>query len=136
VSVSQELEAFRDRLKRALATRGVTQSELARRLDVRQATISQWFSQEAPAQPKAQQILRLPAVLEINGHWLLTGQGGLDDRPTEAQVILEGIRRILDTPRKPPRPDDEEAVRRSTRAHSEAGLARQHQTSLKETPSD
>jgi len=55
-------------------------------LDVRQATISQWFNSDAPAQPKAEQILRLPGVLEVNGHWLLTGEGGIDDRPTEAQV--------------------------------------------------
>ncbi len=134
--MSQDLEAFRDRLKRALMLRGVTQSELARRLNVRQATISQWFNQEAPAQPKTEQLLRLPRVLEINGHWLLTGEGGLDDRPTEAQVILEGIRRILETPRKPLLPADHEAAQRAARAHAEAGRVRQPQTGQKGSPAD
>ena len=114
----------------------MTQSELARRLNVRQATISQWFNQEAPAQPKAEQLLRLPGVLEINGHWLLTGEGGMDDRPTEAQVILEGIRRILESPRTRPLPADEEVARRASRAHAEAGRARRLQTTQKGNPPD
>jgi len=125
--VSEELSAFRHRLRQALTVRGITQSELARRVEVRQATISQWFSSDAPAQPKAEQLIKLPRALEVNGHWLLTGEGTMDDRPTEAQLILEGIRRILETPRTPLRPADAEESRRATKAHQQAARAQQLQ---------
>ena len=112
----------------------MTQSELARRIGVRQATISQWFSENSPAQPKAEQMVKLPHALEVNGHWLLTGEGTMDDRPTEAQIVLEGIRRLLEQPRMPLLPEEEDALRRAARAHGEAVQARRLQTAGKEKP--
>ena len=132
--MSEPLQEFRDRLRRALNRRGMTQSELARKIGVRQATISQWFSNDNPAQPKAEQMIKLPAALEVNGHWLLTGEGTLDDRPTEAQMVLEGIRRLLEQPRTPLLPEEQDALRRAARAHGEAVQARRLQTAGKEKP--
>ncbi|MEZ4416215.1 MAG: helix-turn-helix transcriptional regulator [Gemmatimonadota bacterium] len=90
------LAGFRDRLRLAMSIRGVTQTELGKRIGVRQATVSQWLSRTNPSEPKADQLLRLPEALGINGHWLLTGRGSMDDTPGEVEAKLEAIRRILD----------------------------------------
>lgn len=134
--MSEPLQEFRDRLRRALSLRGMTQSELARTIGVRQATISQWFSSESPAQPKAEQMIKLPGALGVNGHWLLTGEGTMDDRPTEAQMVLEGIRQLLEQPRTPLLPEEQQSLQRAARAHGEAVRARRLQTAAKEKPSE
>ena len=79
-----------------MSVRGVTQTELGKRIGVRQATVSQWLSRTNPSEPKADQLVRLPESLGINGHWLLTGRGSMDDTPGDVETKLEAIRRILD----------------------------------------
>jgi transcriptional regulator with XRE-family HTH domain len=64
---------FHNRLKQVLHDRGTTQSELARLLGVRAATVSDWFRQGT--MPGGAVMLRLPALLKVDGHWLLTGEG-------------------------------------------------------------
>ena len=132
--MSEPLQEFRNRLRRALSLRGMTQSQLAKTIGVRQATVSQWFNGESPAQPRAEQIIKLPEALSINGHWLLTGEGTMDDKPTQAQVILEGIRQLLEQPRTPPTPEEEGAIGSAARAHAEAARVRQLQTAGQEKP--
>lgn len=94
--VGDVLAGFRDRLRLAMSVRGITQTELGKRIGVRQATVSQWLSRTNPSEPKADQLLRLPDALGINGHWLLTGRGSMDDTPGDVEAKLEAIRRILD----------------------------------------
>jgi transcriptional regulator with XRE-family HTH domain len=65
-------DEFRARLRSALAGQGMTQSELARRLGVRDATVSDWFNRGT--MPGGAVMLRLPELLGIDGHWLLTGK--------------------------------------------------------------
>ncbi len=91
------LAGFRERLRSAMSVRRVTQTELGKRIGVRQATVSQWLSRTAPSEPKADQLVRLPDALGINGHWLLTGRGSMDDTPGDVEAKLEAIRRILDS---------------------------------------
>jgi transcriptional regulator with XRE-family HTH domain len=66
-------EAFADRLRRAIAMRGITQNELGRRLDVSQANVSAWTN--AANMPSGPVMLRLPSVLDVNASWLLEGRG-------------------------------------------------------------
>jgi len=68
-----ELTAFFERLRQVLADRGMSQADLARELGVGEATVSEWFTRGRV--PSGDVLLRLPAVLEVNGHWLLTGEG-------------------------------------------------------------
>lgn len=91
-------EGVRARLQKAMKARGVGVTELGRRLDVRQGTVSAWFDKKKkPAEPKAEQLAGIPRVLRISGHWLLTGEGAMDDAPGEAERLLGEIRRLLDT---------------------------------------
>jgi transcriptional regulator with XRE-family HTH domain len=65
---------------------GLTQTELARRLDVRDATVSDWFNRGTL--PSGSVMLRLPTVLGVDGHWLLTG-ASRDSAPIPAQLSEE-----------------------------------------------
>lgn len=61
----------------------MSQADLARELGVGVATVSEWFTRGRV--PNGDVMLRLPAVLSVNGHWLLTGDG-----PIEADVHGDG----------------------------------------------
>ncbi len=69
-------EAFRDRLKLAVEACPLEKQEIAKRVGLRRpGTLSTWLV-DGPdfAIPRGQQLLRLPGVLGISGHWLLTGE--------------------------------------------------------------
>jgi transcriptional regulator with XRE-family HTH domain len=68
-----ELSAFFERLRHLLEERRMSQAELARDLGVGVATVSEWFTRGRV--PNGDVLLRLPHVLAVNGHWLLTGEG-------------------------------------------------------------
>lgn len=63
---------FRARLREALERRGMSQTELARQLGVRVATVNEWLNRET--MPSGAIMLQLPRVLTVDGHWLLTGE--------------------------------------------------------------
>jgi transcriptional regulator with XRE-family HTH domain len=68
-----ELSAFFERLRQVLDDRAMSQADLARELNVGVATVSEWFTRGRV--PNGDVMLRLPAALRVNGHWLLTGEG-------------------------------------------------------------
>jgi len=68
-----ELSAFFERLRQCLDDRSMSQADLARELGVGVATVSEWFTRGRV--PSGDVMLRLPQVLRVNGHWLLTGEG-------------------------------------------------------------
>jgi transcriptional regulator with XRE-family HTH domain len=68
-----ELSAFFERLRQVLDDRGLSQADLARELGVGVATVSEWFTRGRV--PNGDVMLRLPGALQVNGHWLLTGEG-------------------------------------------------------------
>lgn len=80
---------FFRRLREAMAAREVTQQELARRLGTSPGTVSPWFRARNPSFPNTH-ILKLPKVLKVNGHWLLTGEGHMDAGPGE--TFAKGVR--------------------------------------------
>jgi transcriptional regulator with XRE-family HTH domain len=71
-----ELSAFFERLRQVLEDRGMSQADLARELGVGVATVSEWFTRGRV--PNGDVMLRLPHVLRVNGHWLLTAEGPRD----------------------------------------------------------
>lgn len=68
------VEPFLARLRLAMDQRGLTQRDLARALGVREATVSAWFQQGKL--PSGTTMLALPGALQVDGHWLLTGEQG------------------------------------------------------------
>lgn len=97
-----ELSTFFERLRLILDDREMTQADLARELGVGVATVSEWFTRGRV--PNGDVMLRLPHALEINGHWLLTGEGprepgwdlGQDPYARGAQDALVRVGRCLD----------------------------------------
>jgi transcriptional regulator with XRE-family HTH domain len=73
-----ELSAFFARVREVLAARRMSQMDLARELGVGAATVSEWFTRGRV--PNGDVMLRLPHVLAVNGHWLLTGEGLRESR--------------------------------------------------------
>jgi transcriptional regulator with XRE-family HTH domain len=65
-------QAFVVRLREGMVGRSMTQTQLARQLGVRDATVSDWFNRGT--MPSGSVMLRLPDVLGVDGHWLLTGK--------------------------------------------------------------
>jgi transcriptional regulator with XRE-family HTH domain len=62
-----ELSAFFERLRQVLDDRAMSQADLARELGVGVATVSEWFTRGRV--PNGDVMLRLPRVLDVNGHW-------------------------------------------------------------------
>ena len=89
-------QAFRDRLKLAVEACSLEKQEIAERVGLRRpGTLSTWLM-DGPdfAIPRGQQLLRLPGVLGVSGHWLLTGEGPM--RGGEDGLRLQVIRQIVD----------------------------------------
>ncbi|MCO8146150.1 helix-turn-helix domain-containing protein [Rhodovulum tesquicola] len=96
---SDETATFGDRLSGAREALGMTQTELAKRLGVRLATLTAW--EEDRAEPRANRLQMLAGVLNVSMMWLLNGQGdGLDGPPDEGTIpgdvraILSDIRQV------------------------------------------
>ena len=66
-------EGFRRRLREAVSMRGLSQAELARRLEVRRATVGEWLNHGRL--PSGATMLELPVLLEVRADWLLLGNG-------------------------------------------------------------
>lgn len=67
--------AVRRRLREAFERSGLTQEQLAKRCDASKAAVSDWFNPAKDAVPDGEKMARLPAALNVSGHWLLTGEG-------------------------------------------------------------
>ncbi len=88
--------AFRHRLRQAVEACSLEKQEIARRVGLRRpGTLSAWIG-DGPdfAIPRGQQLLRLPGILGVSGHWLLTGEGPM--RGGEDRLRLQVIRHIVD----------------------------------------
>jgi transcriptional regulator with XRE-family HTH domain len=81
-----EVDAFRMRLRKAIRRKGITQTVLARELGVRDATVSDWFNRGTV--PNGAILLRVPDILDVDGHWLLTGEGDPKRVPAEERSEL------------------------------------------------
>ena len=86
---------FRDRLARAMAETGVTQSGLARDAGVDRSTISQLLSGEGARLPNAQLVAECAAALAVSADWLL----GLTERPERLAELLATSLTMTEAPR-------------------------------------
>lgn len=95
----QNVSGIGDRIKLAREHAGISQSDLAERVtgSRRAATVSDWETGETT--PAGDQLMRLPGALGVDGHWLLTGTGGME-RVEESEAVrrLALVRHALDAP--------------------------------------
>lgn len=68
-----EEEAFFDRFLWATAKAGIGPWRLAQLLETSPGTVHPWFARRA--MPGGKYMIRLPKILGVDGHWLLTGKG-------------------------------------------------------------
>lgn len=85
---------FFERLREVLDDRHMSQAELARELGVGEATVSEWFTRGRV--PQGDVFLRLPHVLGVNGHWLLTGEGPRRFDPEQMDAYVQGARDVIE----------------------------------------
>ena len=71
-----------DRLRYLIEVRGYTQVELANKIGVTQAAISNIVT-DSSRKPSAPTLLKLAAALQANADWIITGKGN----PFEINVI-------------------------------------------------
>ena len=71
-----------DRIRWLIEARGYTQVELAAKMGITQAAVSNWLT-GASRKPNAPSLLRLAAALDANPHWVITGEGD----PFQMQVV-------------------------------------------------
>ncbi|WP_170770305.1 helix-turn-helix domain-containing protein [Ruegeria lacuscaerulensis] len=74
---------FGDRLAGAREAAGMTQSQLARRLGVKKATLADW--ENDLSEPRANRLSMLAGMVNVSIMWLLTGEGEGMDAPSEAE---------------------------------------------------
>ncbi len=88
-------DLFRDRLARAMAERGVSQSGLARAVGVDRSTISQILSGADTRLPNAHVAARCAQALAVSADWLL----GLTERPERLAELLATSLSMTEAPR-------------------------------------
>ena len=72
---SDSQTSMADRIRRALEETGMTEADLARRLDVSRQTVNSWLS---GSEPKLEVGVRLADNLQVSAHWLSLGRGRSD----------------------------------------------------------
>lgn len=86
--------AFAARVEWRMRALDITQSALARQLEISQTTISRWFSAKAGyAIPEGTTMILLPKLLGVSADWLLLGEGPMVRTDAgEAQAFQEGAK--------------------------------------------
>lgn len=79
-----------DRLRYLIEVRGYSQVELAKKIGLTQAAISNLVT-DSSRKPSAPTLLKLAAALQANPDWILTGQG----EPFEINVIGKSAEKEL-----------------------------------------
>ncbi len=72
---------FGDRLAGAREAAGMSQSQLARRLGVKKATIAAW--ENDLSEPRANRLSMMAGMINVSIMWLLTGEGEGMEAPVE-----------------------------------------------------
>lgn len=106
VEISREFDdytsdaaTFGDRISAARDALGLTVSQLARRLGVKESTLQNW--EDDRSEPRANKIQILSGLLNVSIIWLMTGEGvgpdfkrRADAQNDEAAAILEEVRSL------------------------------------------
>ncbi|MFD3189511.1 multiprotein-bridging factor 1 family protein [Sedimentitalea sp. HM32M-2] len=90
---------FGDRVAGAREAAGMSQTQLARRLGVKKATLTAW--EDDLSEPRANKLSMLAGLLNVSIKWLLTGEGDgmtapvdVSDTPSDFAAILSELREI------------------------------------------
>ena len=89
---SQDESSIGRRIVQARQAAGLTTAQLARRLGIRGATLSNWESDKS--QPRANRMTMLAGVLNVSPTWLLTGFGE-EPSGTQGDSELAAVRSSL-----------------------------------------
>ena len=120
-----EAATFGDRLAAAREQAGMSQSQLAKRLGVKKATMSSW--EQDLSEPRANKLSMAAGMLNVSIMWLLTGEGdGMQtpiDEEDEATVDLTYALRELREIRAEMRASAERAARLEKRLRGMHGAA-------------
>lgn len=102
---AEDVATFGDRLMAARETAGLTQTDLATKLGVRQTTLAAW--ENDGAEPRGNRLQMLAGMLNVSMRWLMTGVGEDLAEPgtpqamtTPAKVALADLARIRGEMRK------------------------------------
>ncbi len=76
-----ETATFGDRVAGAREHAGMTQSQLARRLGIKKATMVAW--EDDLSEPRANKLSMMAGLLNVSIMWLLTGEGDGMPTPTD-----------------------------------------------------
>lgn len=85
---------MKDRLRYALALSGKGQNQVAREIGASSSVASAWFDGSNEILPGGKFLMRMPKVLGVNGHWLITGEGSWHPIPTSGRrdvLLMEGV---------------------------------------------
>lgn len=94
---NQQMKTFGERLRYAREKRGLSQEDLAERLGLERTSASSVVRWESGTQPKANRIEQIVRALDVDGDWLLTGDGEMDrGEKGEATRQLRVIGKIAD----------------------------------------
>ncbi|MGH1423511.1 MAG: helix-turn-helix domain-containing protein [Pseudooceanicola sp.] len=88
-----ETSTFGDRIAGARESAGISQSELAKRLGVRLATLRGWENDRA--EPRANKLQMMAGLLNVSLAWLLNGEGEGAPTPQDEAVISKDVTSIL-----------------------------------------
>lgn len=84
---------FGDRVAGAREAAGMTQSQLARRLGVKKATIISW--EDDLSEPRANKLSMMAGMLNVSIKWLLTGEGEGTDAPVDVSDESSDLSAIM-----------------------------------------
>ena len=82
---------FGDRIVAAREALGMSQTDLARRIGVRSATLEAW--EDDRAEPRANRLQMMAGILNVSLAWLLTGEG--EGVPAPSSAASDGGAEIL-----------------------------------------
>lgn len=84
---------FGDRVAAARQAAGMNQTQLARRLGVKKATLTGW--EQDLSEPRANKLSMLSGLLGVSMSWLLTGEGEGMSAPSELDVDIGDFSAVL-----------------------------------------
>jgi len=90
---SDEAATFGDRVAAARDVVGITQSDLARHLGVKEKTIRAW--ENDLSEPRANKLQMISGVLNVSMRWLLTGEGDGVSAPDEYRTANPDVAGLL-----------------------------------------
>lgn len=89
------IETIADRIKKRMDELGIRQVDLIKKKVASKGTISLWLS--GSSVPSGERLVKLSNELQVDAAWILTGQGGMNDR-LDNSVDLNPIATVIYAP--------------------------------------